>query len=169
MRAPITSLGSTAPRRPIAVSPPIATLLALPLLAAPGCALSRTQAEIKFLETRELRSPYAVAYDGALNAIFSLGMTIEHSDKASGVITGQSGDYALRAHMTKKEQKKNPVKKVTLLLRPRGRKVTQIRMKVLVNEEQQLDRKLMTALWQRIAREVMLDEGPSSRRASRGR
>ncbi len=147
----------------------LVSILVLPLMTASGCALSRSQAELKFLETREIRSPYASTYDGALNAIFSLGMTIEHSDKASGVITGQSGDYAYRANLTKKEKKKNPVKKVTLLLRPRGKAATQIRMKVLVNEKQQLDRKLMTALWQRIAREVMLDEGPSNRRASRGR
>ena len=136
------------------------------LVSSTSCTRTLSQAQIKFLETRELRSPYSQVYNGALNAIFSLGMTINHSDKTSGVITGQTGDYAHRAGMSAWQRRKHPVKKVTLLITSRGPTTTQIRMKVLVNEEQQLDRTLMTKLWQRIAREAMLDSGPRRRQAS---
>ena len=131
-----------------------------------GCARSFTQSEIKFLETREIQLPYHEVYAAALNAIFSMGMTIEHSDKDSGVITGRSGDYTHRATLAEKKQKSYKIKRVTLLITPRGPRVAQIRMKVMVDEEQQLDRKLMTAVWQRIEREAMLDASPNRRRAS---
>ena len=55
-------------------------------------------------------------------------------------------------------------KKVTLLITPRAPQLTQVRMKVLVNEKEQLDRKLMTTIWQRIEREIMLNERPARRR-----
>jgi hypothetical protein len=55
------------------------------------------------------------------------------------------------------------VKKVTLMITPRGEQLTQLRMKMLINEEQKLDRRLVTEIWQRIEREAMLDSGPSRR------
>ena len=131
--------------------------------ATTGCASSPSQAEIKFLETREIQRPYDITYDGALNAIFSMGMTIEHSDKRSGVISGKAGDYAHRASLTQKQRRDYTIKKVTLLLRPRHENTTQIRMKVLIDEQQQLDRQLMTMIWQRIEREVLLDDVAESR------
>jgi len=130
------------------------------LIAAPGCASNPTQAEIKFLETRELHLPYAQAYDAALNVMFSMGLSITHTDKGSGVIAAQSGDHALRATMGSIKRARNPVKKVTLMVTPRGERLTQLRMKVLINEEQTLDRRLMTEIWQRIEREAMLDAPP---------
>lgn len=125
-----------------------------------GCESTPTQAEIKFLETRELHLPYAQAYDAALNVMFSMGLSITHTDKGSGVISAQSGDHAHRATMRASQQKKNPVKKVTLMVAPRGEQLTQLRMKVLINEQQKLDRELMTEIWQRLEREAMLDEPP---------
>lgn len=129
-----------------------------------GCTRSWSQAEVKFLETREVHRSFEEVYDGALNAMFSLGITIDHSDKASGVVTGQSGDYAYRSQLRGRSKKHYEVKKVTLLITPRAPQLTQVRMKVLVNEEEQLDRKLMTAIWQRIEREIMLNERPARRR-----
>ena len=135
-----------------------------------GCATpSWSQAEVKFLETREVHRSYEEVYDGALNAMFSLGITIDHSDKASGVVTGQSGDYAFRSQLQGRTKKHYQVKKVTLLITPRAPQLTQVRMKVLVNEKEQLDRKLMTAIWQRIEREIMLNERPTRRRSVAGR
>jgi len=128
-----------------------------------GCATTPTQAEIKFLETREIDLPYEEAYTAAVNTMFSMGLTITHTDKASGVISAQSGDHAMRATMSRHQQKKHPVKKVTLMVTPRGERLTQLRMKVLINEEQELDRELMTAIWQRLEREAMLDTRPSRR------
>ncbi len=126
-----------------------------------GCASTPNQSELKFLETRQMGIPYSPAYDAALNAVFSMGLTITHTDKGSGVISAQSGDHAQRATMSAKQREEHPVKKVTLMLRPRNDRTTQLRMKVLINEEQQLDRTLMTQIWQRIAREAMLDAQPN--------
>lgn len=144
----------------------MATVTALTVGMVAGCSHSLTQAEIKFLETREINRPYPQVYDAALNAIFSLGMTIQHSDKSSGVISGQVGDYAHRATLSGRQRRKHPVTKVTLLVVPRGPRATQLRMKVLINEEPQMDRKLMTAIWQRIEREAMLDDRPRRHHAA---
>ncbi len=140
--------------------------LALLTSLGTGCTHRLTQSEIRFLETRELDASYEEVYGAAMNAIFSMGMTINHSDKASGVISGQSGDHALRA--SQRSKKKFLVKKVTLLITPRNRKNTLVRMKVLINEQQQLDRKLMTEIWQRIEREAVLS-APANQRYSRAK
>ena len=129
--------------------------------ACAGCASRLTQSEIKFLETRELDGPYSEVYDASLNAMFSMGLTIVHTDKASGVITGQSGDHIQRASAHPLFRSLYDVKKVTLMVTAKADDLTQIRMKVLVNERQQLDRTLMTKIWQQIEREAMLESGPA--------
>ena len=148
----------------------VALTLAI-MIAAAGCATagSMTQAELKFLETREIDLSFHEAYDAALNAMFSLGLQITHSDKSSGVISGQAGDYVMRSTLKKSKQKKNPVKKVSLLISDRGPRLSQLRMKVLINEQPQIDRKLMTRIWQRIEREAMLDTRPASANKKRPR
>ena len=141
----------------------LAVLLGLPgawCLWLGGCT-HLTQAELKFLETREVRAPFEDVYDAALNAMFSLDLVIQHSDKLSGVITGQAGDHAQLAQMRAAQRRRHPVRKVTLLLTPKSPDRTQVRMKVLVNERPQVDRKLMTAVWQRIEREYLLESGPA--------
>ena len=40
------------------------------------------------IEIRTLDVPYEVAYRAATQALFSLGYSIDHSDKASGILTG---------------------------------------------------------------------------------
>ena len=135
-------------------------------MALTGCAHTMTQSEIRFLETRDLHRTFDQTYDAAVNALFSLGLTIDHSDKNSGIITGTAGDYGHKASLSSWKQSKYHVKKVTLLVTPRSPAETQIRMKVMVDEEQQLDRQLMTAVWQRIAREALLIDPPPGRRAA---
>jgi len=132
--------------------------LALAVLLAGLAAGCRTlsQSEIKFLETRDMTLPYQEAYQAALNGMFSLGMQITHSDKQSGVISGQAGEYTNRRRYTSRRAKQS-VRKVTLLLQPRGPRLTQLRMKVLIDEEPVIDRELMTAIWQRVEREALLD------------
>ena len=141
------------------------------MISVAGCATTgnMTQAELKFLETREIDLPYQEAYATALNAMFSLGLQITHSDKTSGVISGQAGDYVMRSAMKRSKQKKHPVKKVSLLISDRGPRLSQLRMKVLINEEPQIDRKLMTRVWQRIEREAMLDTRPATTAKKRPR
>ena len=142
----------------------VAAILGLGMVA--GCTRSISQAEIKFLETREIRRPYETTYDAAVNALFSMGMTILHSDKGSGVVSGQSGDYGQRAELKGKKRREYQVRKVTLLITPHDAQRTRVRVKMLINEEQQLDRRLVTEIWQRIEREAMLDAAPSRSRSS---
>jgi len=142
---------------------PLSFYLAVVMLWMTGCATTNrlTQSEIKFLQTRQIDRPFHQTYDAALNAMFGLGYSLTHTDKQSGIISGQWGDYGKQAMMTADERKKNPVRKVTLMVRPKGRDQTQLRMKMLIDEQPKLDRKLVTQLWIRIEREAMLDAGPS--------
>ena len=126
-----------------------------------GCASNKlTQSEIKYLQTRQIDRPFHQTYDAALNAMFGLGYSITHTDKQSGIIAAQLGDYGHQSMMSAKEREENPVQKVTLMVRPHGRDQTVLRMKLLINELPKQDPKIVTALWMRIEREAMLDAGP---------
>lgn len=142
----------------------LATVL-LVLVCCAGCSSHRrTQSELKFIETRELDLPYGEAYTAGINGLFGLGYQIIHSDKQSGVISGQVGDSVLRSEAGRRKKKNYDVYKISLLLTPRGPDRTQLRMKLLVNEQPRLDRKVMTQIWQAIDREAMLDAPPPGRR-----
>ncbi len=47
-----------------------------------------TQLGARQIEVRTLEAPYEIAYRAATQALFSLGYSIDHSDKASGILTG---------------------------------------------------------------------------------
>jgi hypothetical protein len=121
-----------------------------------------TQSQVKAIETRELDLSYGDTYDACLKAMFATGMTIQHTDKTSGVITGQSGDHVQRTSAGAIWRPLFNVKKVTLMVKSVTEKLTQIRMSVLVNEQPQLDHKLMTKIWQQIDAEAMLESRPAT-------
>ena len=161
-------------RRKPPIPKAVAWIAALSTLAiSSGCA-TMTQSEIKALETRELDLPYDEAYDAAMNRIFSLGFTIDHSDKESGIMTGRRTDpqtgakigaaiafgvIGLLAVGDRNEA-------VTFKLAVLDPQVTQLRMKLLVNGKAVVDRKVMTKIWQQIEREAMLESRPSDRKPS---
>ncbi len=80
-----------------------------------GCS-QPTQSKIKFMETRELDLPYEEAYSAALNDMFGMGLSLQHTDKQSGVISGQSGDHVQRATIHPFFRGLYAVRKVTLML-----------------------------------------------------
>jgi len=146
----------------------IVCLVVVVLSTCSGCA-TMSQAEIKALETREMHISYDEAYQAAMNGLFSLGFSIEHTDKASGVVTGRRHDprtgskiaaavffgvLGLAATSDKTES-------VTFKVAELEPELTQLRMKVIVNGKPVVDRKLMTKIWQRIEREALLESGPS--------
>jgi len=47
-----------------------------------------TQLGARQIEIRTLEAPYELAYRAATQALFSLGYSIDHSDKVSGILTG---------------------------------------------------------------------------------
>lgn len=135
-----------------------------------GCA-TMTQAEIKALQTREIDLPYDEAYQAAMNGLFSLGFTIEHSDKASGVLTGKRSDPQTGAKLGAAVAfgvvgllavgDRNEA--VTFKLATLEPRTTQLRMQVVINGKAIVDRQLMTKIWQQIEREAMLESRPSDR------
>ena len=146
------------------------TFCIVTLCSASGCA-QLTQAEIKALETREMDCSYDHAYQAAANGLFSLGFTISHSDKNSGILTGTRLDPNTGAKVAAAvffgvigllaTQDRNEA--VTFMLSPLEPNVTQLRMQVVVNGKASVDHKLMTAIWQQIEREAMLESRPSDR------
>ncbi len=149
----------------------LAITLVLPSLCSysSGCATTTmTQAEIKFLETRELDLPYDEAYTAATNGLFSLGFTISHSDKESGILTGNRHDPRTGAKLTNAlffgviglaaTSERNEA--VSFMLNALSPEITLLRMKVVVDGKSVVDRELMTNIWQRIEREGMLETRP---------
>lgn len=126
-----------------------------------------TQSEIKFLETREVDLPYDEAYQAAINGLFSLGYTIEHSDKESGVVSGRRNKKAAKMSVTFLLILPLPTvgegsneEAITFLITRQEPDVSLLRMKVVINGKPVANRELMTEIWQRIEREAMLETRP---------
>jgi len=138
-----------------------------------GC-VHLTQAEIKALETREMDCSFDEAYRASSNGLFSLGFTISHSDKESGILTGTRHDPNTGAKVANAilfgviglAATKDRDEAVTFMLTPLEPNLTQLRMKVIVNGKAVIDRKFMTKIWQQIEREAMLESRPSDRLAT---
>jgi len=133
----------------------------------PGCA-SMSQSEIKFLETRELDLGYDEAYRAAANGLFSLGYAINHSDKASGILSARLVTHVAKSSVTfllvlpmATISEGRDEEAVTFMLTPINPHRTQLRMKVVFNGKPIVDRKKMTRIWQRIEREAMLETKPA--------
>jgi hypothetical protein len=147
-----------------------AILLGMVACGSTGCA-QMTQAEIKSLETREMDCSFDEAYKAAANGLFALGFTVSHSDKESGILTGTRQDPNTGAKVAAAvafgiigllaTQDRNEA--VTFMLSPIEPKLTQLRMKVMVNGKALADREMMTRIWQQIEREAMLESRPSDR------
>lgn len=144
--------------------------LTIVTIAATGCA-QPTQAEIKALETREMDCSFDEAYTAAANGLFSLGFAVSHSDKSSGILTGTRVDpntgnkiaAALAFGVVGALAVGDRNEAVTFMLSPLEVKLTQLRMKVIINGQSVFDRTLMTKIWQQIEREAMLESRPSDR------
>lgn len=151
---------------------PAGFLVIVPLMVCcGGCVQPITQTEIKALETRELDMPFDEAFSAAANGLFSLGFTIDHSDKVSGILTGKRLDPRAGAKLANAiffgviglAATKERNEAVSFMLSPLEPNVTQLRMKVIVNGKPVVDRKMMTKIWQQIEREAMLETKPSER------
>ncbi len=146
--------------------------LAVPLLVATiGCEQPLKQSEIKFLETRQLELSYDDSFKAAANGLFALGFTVDHSDKQSGLLTGKRTDPQTGAKIASAiafgvvgllaTGDRNEA--VTFMVTAVEPKVTELRMKLLVNGKQVVDRTVMTKIWQQVEREAMLATEPSEK------
>jgi hypothetical protein len=140
------------------------------LICGTGC-VQLTQTEIKALETREMDLSYDDAYKAAANGLFSLGFTIEHSDKQSGILTGHRKDpntgakigAAIFFGVIGLLATGDRDWAVTFMVEALEPKLTQLRMKVVINGKSVVDREFMTKIWQQLEREAMLESRPSNR------
>lgn len=139
----------------------------VPLLSGIGCA-TLSQAEIKALETRELDLPFDEAYQAAMNGLFALGFAVEHSDKQSGLLTGKRSTKKASLSVTILIILPLPTvgegtleEAVTFKLTALNDRLTQLRMKLIVDGKSVVDKTVMTKIWQQIEREAMLESRPS--------
>ena len=143
----------------------IVLALLVSILPGIGCAHQMTQAEIGAMETRRVDAPYDDTYLAATGVLFDLGYTITHSDKASGLITGENkvsraNDRAaaylalgVAGLLIADEERK-----VTMLIREVGPQASTVRMKLTVQGKQSKQREVYTTIWNKILRQLMLDE-----------
>ena len=135
-----------------------------------GCAtkgITPGQLSLRAIEVRPIDAPYDTAYRAATHAIFALGLKIEHTDKASGIITA-----------TRDEE--NPGKKfamvlafgvigaltdtdthihVTMFLSPAGDKETKLRIGISQNDEIVTDQTTIDRIWVLTQREALIEIG----------
>lgn len=148
------------------------------LLCLFGCAQQMTQSEIRSLETREMDVSYDKAYESAVNGLFALGYTVEHTDKTSGVVSGKNKDprtgeralntllFGVVGAISTKEREQSVTFMVTRVQPER----TLLRMKLIVDGKSVTDRIIMTKIWQQVEKEALLTEaftgGPSTKPSS---
>ena len=143
-----------------------------------------TQLGARQLEVRSLDVPYDDAYRAATQAMFSLGYSIKHSDKASGILAGTrmigikeaKEDQQAKAAMgalslvpyvgilgalgSLAPGREATSLEVTMFLQPMGPKQSQIRFKMQANGEPVWDQVTIDRLWVTTQREAMIESGP---------
>lgn len=149
------------------------TMLCTSLLLA-GCAFLEDsglgQAEVTALQTREVDAPYEKVYAAAQEALFDLGYTILHSEKASGVLVGEKQERNHRSEWITIPNTTNQIPRpqaelydtldLTFLIKPNGPRSTNVRIKTDINKHQRLDRRAINDAWLYIQRQVMMNTPP---------
>ncbi len=143
-----------------------------------------TQLATRQIEVRTLDVPYDVAYRSATQAFFSLGYSIKHSDKASGILSGTRMTGVKEAKQDRQNKatlgalgmvpyigiiaalgalapsREPTALEVTMFLQPLGQNQTQIRIKMQKNGEPVWDQTTISRLWVATQREAMIESGP---------
>ena len=147
-----------------------------------------TQLGARQIEVRTLDVSYDMAYRAATQALFSLGYSIVHSDKPSGILTASrtTGTKQMKedqaaakqdrqarsifgllpyigwlAHlMPEKEITQPSGLQITMLIQPQGQNQTQIRFKMQQDGEPVWDQTTIDRLWVTTQREAMIESGP---------
>ena len=125
------------------------------------------QAAIKHFETRKIDAPFDTVYEASVEAMFDLGYTISHSDKESGVIVGEKrkkkpfSEILWMSDRTKHRHDLYDTLQLTLLVRPKGKNASKVRIKTDVNKQRRLNRKAINEVWVYIDRQVMMEHQPS--------
>lgn len=119
------------------------------------------QAQIKNFETRTIDAKFDDVYAAATEALFDLGYQIKHSEKASGLIVGeQQQNYTESVYLGKgvwDRRDKKTVYDITLLIKPDGKKQTNVRIKTSINGEPRLNKDAIDKVWVYIDRQVLME------------
>ena len=162
-------------------------LLTILILGLIGCVTNSvnsqdpTQLGTRQIEVRTLEVSQNTAYNAAMQAFFSLGYSINHTDKTSGIITGSRTTGTKEAKDSQKTKtvlgfvpyvgmaslllpdKEPTAHQVTMLLQPMSPSRTQIRFKMQANGEAVWDSIAVDQLWVTTQREAMLESGITSK------
>jgi hypothetical protein len=135
-------------------------LLLIPVAACAGWgpAGGMSQGEIKQLESRLIDGPFERVYEAAVETLFDLGYTVSHSDKESGIIVGEKQKQRL---LLLSEQaagaREFDAFQVTLLVRPKGKKQTKVRIKTARNKKNRFNKNAVNKVWNHLENEIMLE------------
>lgn len=146
-----------------------------------GCATTgagkMSQAAIKNFETRTIDAPYEAVFAAATEALFDLGYIIQHSDKASGILTGEKRktksdfdiDFGIGTGryggIGADREQRQTIYNVSLLIKPAGEKTTDVRIKTSVDGEAHLVKEAIDEIWLYIDRQVLMESPPAAKPA----
>lgn len=140
------------------------------MLSAAGCGWlssgQMNQAQIKNFETRTVDAKFDDVYAAATEALFDLGYQIRHSEKASGIVVGeQRHNYTETVYLGKgvwDRRDKQRIYELTLLIKPEGKKYTNIRIKTSIDGQARLNKEAIDKVWLYIDRQVVMTEPTDS-------
>lgn len=162
-------------------------VLLLMLIEIMGCVTNSTSSQdptqlgTRQVEVRTLDVPSDVAYNAAMQAFFSLGYSIIHTDKASGIITGGRTTGVQEAKESRKTKtalgfipyvgmaallmpdKEATANQVTIFVQSINSNQTQIRFKMQANGEPVWDSIAIDRIWVATQREAMVESGYPSK------
>jgi hypothetical protein len=120
------------------------------------------QAAAKEIETRSVDASFGKVYDAAIESLFDLGYTITHSDKESGVVVGERQRRRAWLVLDDEPHDRFDAFQITLLIRPKGKQQTKVRIKTAVNKQRRFNKQAINDVWVLIERQVMLEGGKRS-------
>ncbi|RME82368.1 MAG: hypothetical protein D6785_07935, partial [Planctomycetota bacterium] len=135
-----------------------------------GCAsqqIAPGQLAMRAMEVRPIDAPYDVGYRAATHALFTLGLTITHSEKESGILNATRTDkntgakigmillFGVAGAFIDTDEKVD----VTMFLSPSGEKQTKMRIGIAKDGEIITDQTIIDRIWVLTQREALLELG----------
>lgn len=125
------------------------------------------QAAVKNFETRSVDATFDEVYSAATEGLFDLGYTIQHSDKATGVLVGEKKVnkqnkivIEIADILAEKETHKEDLSEMlqlTLYIQPVDPKSTKVRIKTAVDKTPTFNKSAIDEVWVYIQRQVLME------------
>jgi|TARA_B100001971_G_scaffold194912_1_gene201357 hypothetical protein len=137
-----------------------------------GCATPQGtgpgQLATRAIEIRYIESNYEIAFKAATHSLFSLGYTISHTDKDSGILVGKretkdnsaKAGWILLLGVAGAMMDTDTAQEITLFVdKGKNDKRTTLRIQMLVNGEAQIEPSVVDSIWIVAQREAMIING----------